>query len=173
MTTSNGSGGKLLARRMGYCVVRISDMVKVVGSILVAFLALTVSHASQQEDATPLRIPKAETVQKVVVSGGRPSREEIVIKDTKQIKRLLTFLRARNDDWKKPIGTPPIHDWTINFFKSDKELLLLVTFGVDPLGREGELGGREGESGLEALRYRTLSKQDLAELSKILGLAKK
>jgi hypothetical protein len=51
---------------------------------------------------------------------------------------------------------------------------LVVTFAVDPLGGgEGALGGREGESGPEANRYRTLSKQDLAELSKILGLSKK
>ena len=64
------------------------------------------------------------------------------------------------------MGTFPSPEWTITF-ESDKELLLVVWLG------EGWLGGREGQLGAAENRLRTLTKKDLAELSKILGLAKK
>jgi hypothetical protein len=137
-----------------------------IGLPLVFLVALAISLVPWPQHARPLPIPDIAGIDRVVVSAQpeRPKDGEVVIKNAKRIKRLVAFLKERNNGWHKPWDTFPTPGWTVSFEKG-KEMPLVLWLGPN------WLGGREGRGAAADNRLRSLSKKESDELFEILGIA--
>ncbi|MDB5310616.1 MAG: hypothetical protein JWO38_4818 [Gemmataceae bacterium] len=139
------------------------------GTLVLIAAALTTAMPSCATPAGRLPVPDASTVGRVVVSWsgsgiGGPEQER-VIEDPKAVERLLAFLRAHNDGWRKPWDTFPTPQYTVHL-KRNNELLLVVWVGAN------WIGGREGSGDSSQNRLRSLSEQERAEVLEIFDVPK-
>jgi hypothetical protein len=131
-----------------------------------AFITLALATVGAIDGARPLTIPKSDAVDRIVVRPANRDQGELVINDAKRIDRLLNFLSARNEGWKKPWYTFPTSQRTI-LLEKDKKLVLVLWVGPN------WLGGREGGLGAGDNRLRSLTEKDLDQLLEILGITKR
>ena len=137
------------------------------GSRVLLVAVLMAAIPSCVSTAGHLPVPETSTAVEVAVSWPTASgkEREFVIEDPKAVERLLAFLRAQNDGWRRPMYTFPSGQYTISITR-DKELLVVIWVGAD------WIGGREGSGGASDNRLRSLSEGKRAELLEILNLPK-
>jgi WD40 repeat protein len=116
-----------------------------------------------------LSVPLAQEVERIVIEGRRLAVDEpprYVVKDPKRIEQFVSFLNARNNGWRKSLGTFPGPEWTVTLEKGENQLLG-VWLGPNWLG--ARVGAQESPSNN---RLRTLTDGEQKQVFIILGLVK-
>jgi hypothetical protein len=137
-------------------------------ALAVVSLLLSEPWLPHDRPATPLRLPEPTKVDRIIVTGDSlPSNKlQLTLTDSKDIGKVLAFIRTRNDGWITPWYTFPGPRYTIEF---EYKKTLVVVLWVGPTW----IGGRQGEQGSSANRLRSLPEKDLTELLQFLGVGKR
>jgi hypothetical protein len=127
---------------------------------MVSVGVLTGCSPSLDRAAPPLPLPAVHEVGHIAASSGARGA---LIADRASVERLLAFLAAHNDGWRRPTGTFPTPQWTIELV-GERGVLLVLWLGPN------WLGGREGAAPARDNRLRDLSAEARLTVLDILGV---
>jgi len=140
--------------------------------LLSASVVLPISLAGcaslRDAPAQPIAMPRAGTVDRIKVELSNEFDEKwprnIEVTERDKIDRFIEYLRARNDNWRKPWDTFPVSRYTIVLQRGKETVVVLW---VSP----GWIGGREGNQGASDNRLKSISPEEWTSLMKLLGVS--